>query len=154
MTDDPKAQELKLRTVHRLEPTKLDSMGDIKKGDLFTLGPPEGVEDDPYEDGRDIYCAESDAFPEKPVGNHGIAAFQVGRVGKEEGLPKGVKSIKMTVTLELEDGSGHDRTYEIHPNTFNLAESKRFTEEDGKLLGSPKRVMVVGDVLSGGPVDG
>jgi len=144
---ETESTDLKLRTVKRLEPVELDSMGDVKKGDLFTLGPAVDSKTDPYEDGNDIYFAESNAYPEKPVGNHGIQAVPVGRIGKEEGLPKGVKSIRMTVTLELEDGTGHDRTYDIHPNTFNLAESRDVTDEDGKLVGGNKRVMMVGNVL-------
>ena len=53
------SDELQLRPVHRLEPVVLASMGDLRKGDLFTLSP--ATDNDMHEDGRDIYLAGSDA---------------------------------------------------------------------------------------------
>jgi hypothetical protein len=124
------SEDLQLKTVVRLEPTPLESMGDLQKGDLFTLL------GGPFEDGKDIYQANGDAFPEQPPGNHGIPAVQVGRCGAVS--RPGLQTVKVTVALTMEDGQEETLEYEISPNTFNLAES---------LDKASRRVMAVGDVL-------
>jgi len=136
---------LELRPIHRLEPVKLESMGDIKKGNLFTISP--ATNSDPYEDGKDIYLAEADAHPEEPEGNHGVPAVAVGRVERGDGLPPGIKSVKMILRIQMEEGEDQERVYEIVPSTLNLSEARNAPLEDGRFVGGPKRVMVIGDVF-------
>lgn len=139
-------EDLQLRTVIRLEPNILSSMGEIKAGDLFMLEPVGG--EDPSEDGKDIYVAQGDAFPEKPEGNHGIPAVQVGR-NDPFTSPGDLKDVKVTLTLTFDGGVSEEYQYQIHPQTLNLSEMRPVHQdpEDMGLNSGVRRVVVLGDVI-------